>query len=176
MKKKEQLIEKSDDSDSIYKYGPEDYGGLKEYYLIVDNEGIEKVFNLYLAEVIEPLDMLLCSSEKEIQSLKEDSPYRKELEEIVEDIQSKNYQIRTNYNDFLSWISYYKDILDEMYGTYRRKNLILDDCILSAGCNVQQCIERNLMEFSQQRQQLKHLINDIVTSIQQLKIKYNINN
>ena len=47
MKKKEQLIEKSDDSDSIYKYGPEDYGGLKEYYLIVDNEGIEKVFNLY---------------------------------------------------------------------------------------------------------------------------------
>ena len=63
-----------------------------------------------------------------------------------------------------------------MYGTYLRKHLILDDCILSAGYNVQQCIERNLMEFSQQRQQLKHLINDIVTSIQQLKIKYNINN
>lgn len=32
MKKKAKLLEKSDDSDIIYKYGPEYNEGLKEYY------------------------------------------------------------------------------------------------------------------------------------------------
>lgn len=174
MKKKAKLLEKSDDSDIFYKYGPEYNEGLKEYYLIVDIECIEKVFNLYLAEIINPLYMLSCSCEKEIQSLKEDSPYKKELEAIVDNIQISGYQIQTNYNTAISWISFYKDILDEMYETYIMKKLVLDDCIINASCHVQDCIERNLIEFSQQKEELKHIINEYVTSIQQLKNKYNI--